>query len=84
VRQLYTDDEEVPPERGGSVEAPQPTPKPIADEHWRAVEIGPSRCGSLDRRCHYETTGTALDAAALRSTLDLLEGQAAAGESSHR
>jgi hypothetical protein len=28
------------------------------------------------RRCHYETTGTALDAAALRSTLDLLKARA--------
>jgi hypothetical protein len=28
------------------------------------------------RRCHYEATGTALDAAALRSTLDLLEARA--------
>jgi hypothetical protein len=28
------------------------------------------------RRCHFETTGTALDAAALRSTLDLLEARA--------
>jgi hypothetical protein len=28
------------------------------------------------RRCHYEATGTALDAAAIRSTLDLLETRA--------
>jgi hypothetical protein len=28
------------------------------------------------RRCHYEATGTALDAAAIRSTLDLLEARA--------
>src|SRR5215831_9568508 len=28
------------------------------------------------RRSHYEATGTALDAAALRSTLDLLEARA--------
>jgi hypothetical protein len=28
------------------------------------------------RRCHYETTGTALDAAAIRSLLDLLEARA--------
>ena len=28
------------------------------------------------RRCHYETTGTALDAATIRSTLDLLEARA--------
>jgi hypothetical protein len=27
-------------------------------------------------RCHYEATGTALDAAAIRSTLDLLEARA--------
>ena len=31
---------------------------------------------ALLRRCHYETTGTALDAAAIRSTLDLLEARA--------
>jgi hypothetical protein len=28
------------------------------------------------RRCHYEATGTVLDAAAIRSTLDLLEARA--------
>ena len=28
------------------------------------------------RRCHYETTGAALDAAAIRSALDLLEARA--------
>jgi hypothetical protein len=31
---------------------------------------------ALLRRCHYEATGTALDSAAIRSTLDLLEARA--------
>jgi hypothetical protein len=35
-----------------------------------------SRFRAWLRRCHYETTGTALDAGAVRSTLDLLEARA--------
>ena len=35
-----------------------------------------SRFQAWLRRCHYEATGTALDAGAIRSTLDLLEARA--------
>jgi hypothetical protein len=38
--------------------------------------IHSNRFRALLRRCHYETTGTALDAATIRSTLDLLEARA--------
>jgi hypothetical protein len=41
-----------------------------------AWPIRSSRFRAWLRRCHYEASGTALDAAAIRSTLDLLEARA--------
>jgi hypothetical protein len=45
--------------------------------------IHSNRFRALLRRCHYEATGTALDAATIRSTLDLLEARAG-GARPHR